>query len=212
MDTSSQAAAPSMIGMDKPKSNAAPTIILWITFVLSLAALIYLFIAGRSMANLVLSRTSDKDQLVSELSSPSYTDIETRANSFKQAFTALSSLSATRKPKSEVLPDLYKNFTKDVKIKNVAISADGTLTVDGTTASYRSVADFMMGLKSYSKISDVKLGATSLNTAEGVSAKEKVLFSVSAKLDLSKEVVMTDTTSVSEDGSTPETVTPAQAQ
>lgn len=212
MDTSPVAQAPSMIGMDKPKSNAAPTVILWITFVLSLGVLVYLFIVGRSQANLVASRASDKTQLVSELSSPSYTDIETRANSFKQAFTALSSLSAARKPKSEVFPELYNNFTKDVKINNVALSSDGTLTVDGTTASYRSVADFMMGLKSYSKISDVKLGTTSLNTSEGVSAKEKVLFSVSAKLDLSREVVATDTTTGSDSDSLSETVTPAEAQ
>ena len=188
------------------RPSAAPAAILWITFIVALLGTFFLFFQSKSVQNNVTERESNRDAIVTQLSSNAYVDIETKANTFKKAFEVFSSISSTLKPKKELMDELYTHFTKDVKINNLAISNDGTLQIDGYTASYRCVADFMTGLKAYNRISSVSLGSVSVNESDDdnqIAENQRISFSVTAILDTKKEVTkaVTDTTddSVSEE-------------
>lgn len=204
MDTGPLSTPNTMIGMDRSNNSNGAGVLLWITFVIALSLMVYLFFANRSMANAVAEKQINKNDIIAQLSSPENVAIEDQANAFKGAFTILSEISANRLPKKDLLTELYGNFTKDVKVRNLALASDGTLTIDGSAASYRGVADFMVGLSAYRRASDVKLASVALSSDDKVAVKEKVVFSVTAKLNMAKAVPETitessDTSTVADD-------------
>lgn len=187
MDNRAQGAEPDIIGIDKPNTSSAPAAILWITFVLALGLTVFFYMASRSAINLVDAKESAKNDIITELNSPAYQSVEEKANSFKEAFDILNNLVNSRAPKKEILDELTQKFTNDVIIKNFAIGADGSLTLDGATGSYRQVADFMVGLQQYKRVSAARLNTVSLDESDEADPKVKVLFSITAKIDLAKE-------------------------
>lgn len=212
MDTNAGSPMPEIIGMDKPNTSSAPTAILWITFVLALGLTIFLYMASRSALNAVEARTAQRDDLISELQSPSYAETEEKTTAFKQAFDILNTLATQRAPKKEILDSLYQNFTKDVYIRNLSISETGTSAIEGATGSYRSVADFMVALKQNKRVKSVSLGTVSIDSAEGVADNMRVVFSLTVKLDLAKQSTsVLDTTSAPEADSAATSAVPADA-
>lgn len=172
--------------VDNKSKSSLSTTILWITFVLSLIATIFFYMQSTSLANSVVESEQTRDEIVTQLASPSYVQIEEKATAFKNAYSILSEINTTRLPKKELLTELYTYFTKDVAIRNIAISDDGTLTIDGNTASYRAVADFMVGLASYERISDLTLGTVATLNTKDIPLNKAVIFSLTSKIDLKK--------------------------
>lgn len=206
MDTRANSPEPNIIGIDKPNTSSAPTAILWITFVIALGFTVFLFMASRSTHNALVAKEAQKTEIQDQLSSTAYTEVATKASSFKDAFDVLNKLTLEKQPKKEIFDELYKHFTNDVIVKNLSWSSEGFLGIDAATSSYRSAADFMTALKNYKRISEVKLTSASLDSGDGVAENQKVVFSITAKLDTAKEkpVVADSSTSSGNSTATPD--------
>lgn len=187
MDTRAKGPEPDIIGIDKPNNSSAYSAILWITFVVALGATVFLFMLSRSTQNALAVKQQAKNEIESQLASPAYTEVEKKANAFKEAFDILTTLSTQKMSKKDLLTELFQNFTNDVTVKNLTLNEDGGLTIDAATYSYRSAADFMTALKNYKRVSEVRLIAASVDTTDGVAASQKISFSISAKVDTEKE-------------------------
>ncbi len=187
--------------MDSSKKSFKSSLILWITFGLSLIVTVLLYMQSKSVQNSVDDKQQQRDEIVSQLESPSYTQIENKANSFKEAFDIFSQISNSQLPKKDLMKELYTYFTKDTKISNLSLTNSGVLNIDGYSSSYRSVADFMVALKSYNRVTEVKLGTVGQNLAEDATPKTAMLFSVSAKVNTAKVITSSDSQSISGDDS-----------
>ncbi len=185
------------LSVDRKNKGVISTYILWITFVLALVFTALLLFKSRSVQNEAMAKQESKDEIVSQLNSPSYLEIEKKANSFNEAFSIISAISEKSISKKELLGQLYGYFTKDVQIRNLALTKDGTVTVDGNTSSYRAVADFMTAVKSFNRVSEMTLGSVSLSEGEDIDAKKAISFSINFILDTQKSVTK-DSSSTSE--------------
>ena len=188
------------------KSSAAspiPSILVWLTFILTVAATGFFWMSDYSNTKAIAAKEAEKNSIVSQLNSESNKKVETEALNFKNAYQQLSTLITSRVSKVDFLNQLYTHMTKDVKITTISLSADNELAIDGGTATYRQVADLMLGLKGYSKLSDFALKNVGLSTEIGVPSNQIVNFSITAKVDFITGAAAAGTTgSTSESGST----------
>ncbi len=189
----------SKFSMDGSKKSSKAPVVLWLTFGISLIATIMLLMLSKSVENSVKEKQLTRDELISQLQSPSYSQIETKANTFKTAFDIFSQISNSQITKKDLLAELYKYTTKDVAIQNLLISSDGVLQLDGATSTYRNVADFMIALKSYNRVSEVSVGGISRSQSSDQDAKKMVTFSVTAKINVKKDLTADDNTDVFEE-------------
>ena len=164
--------------------SSVPAVLIWLSFVVILAATGFFWLSDYSNVKAINEKESEKNSIVSQLNSTSNKKTEEEAINFQNAFSQLSTLVAGQVSKADFLTELYTHITKDVKITSISLSAEGELGIDGATGSYRQVADLMLGLKGFSKLSDISLKNVALSTEEGIPLNEKVTFSISAKADL----------------------------
>ncbi len=192
MDNSPAGQAPAVPNVASGGGSSAAVVLLWITFVIAISAMVFLYLANRSLANSVSDKEDSKKDIVAELSSQKYVEIEQNAKSFSDSATILTEVSATRYPKREVMEALYSNLTRDIKLNSLSLGEDGVLVLDGATSSYRAVADLMTGLKAYDKISNITLGSVSLDTSDEAPVNQKITFSINASLNTKKETASTN--------------------
>lgn len=152
-----------------------PSIIVWVTFALALFLTIFYWMSDYSNVKSIAEKESEKNSIVSQLNSENNRDAEDQANGFKLAFSRLSALVKQDSSKIDFLNELYSHLTRDVKISTLSLSAENELGMDCLTGSYRQVADFVLALEGFSKLSNISLNNVSKTTESGVS------FSVSAK-------------------------------
>lgn len=195
--------------------SIAPSVLVWMAFVIALALTGYFWLMDYSNVKNITEKENEKNQITAQLSSAANKDAEDQAQGFSTAFSELSNLIANSVPKSTILTELYANITKDVKISTIALSSEGGLSLNGATGSYRQAADFMLGLKSDKRVSNLVLKSVALDTGDGVAANQKVKFSISADIQMAKEAAATtgaaDGSSASQSGSPTTTTAPAAA-
>jgi len=76
--------------------------------------------------------------------------------------------------------ELKAKTTNDVKLNNLSIDSEGRLGIDGESATYKSVAELAISLKSSEKLSNVEIKSLSKSsTTEGGSY---ISFSITADL------------------------------
>jgi len=192
---------------DKKKSNPIQ-ILAWVSCVISIVFVVAFYVMYSSTNRNVIERQSERDEIIGQLNSQTYLNIEKEAKNFKEAFSTLSTLSTAQVTKSEILSQLYASYTKDVKIIALTLDSDGHMTLNGKTATYRTAADFMTALKSNKKIKKVNLTSVTLDTEGKENDNEKVAFVVTAVVDLAKEVTGAASTSESTPTGTETTPTP----
>jgi Tfp pilus assembly protein PilN len=171
----------------------------WITALLAIVVTLFFWWISKNQKDALATKMSEKDSLVQQLASPTYADIEKRAQEFKSSVAQLKTAYGDKYSYSEFLPQLYTKLTKDTELTSFAITTDGTLSFSGTTTSYRSVADFVVALKSWETLQNVDLTSVSENLDQG---KITTLFSVSAKIDKTKQKTAATTTTPATTGST----------
>lgn len=184
--------------MDASKKGSRAPVVLWLTFGISLVATILLFMLSKSVENSVKEKQQSRDELISQLQSPSYTQIETKANSFKTAFDIFSTISNYKLSKKDLLEELYKYMTKDVIIQNLSISSEGALQMDGATSSYRNVADFLTALKSSDRISEISVGGINRDQDPEKDPKKIITFSVDAKINVNKDITSDNSSQIND--------------
>jgi len=182
---------------DFPEGNSKsifPSVLVWLVFVIVLILSGYFWLVDYGNVKSISEKENEKNQITTQLNSTNNKEAKEQAESFNFAFTMLNNLISSSTPKSALLTELYTHFTRDVKISTLSMSGEEGFAVDGATGSYRQVADFMLGLKGYNKISNISLKSVSLSTEEGVPANQKITFSISADMQMTKEVAKTETT------------------
>ena len=180
--------------------SIAPSVLVWMAFVIALALTGYFWLMDYSNVKSISEKENEKNQISAQLQSANNKEAEETAVGFSSAFTELSDLVSNSVPKATLLTELYATFTKDVKISTLALSTEGGLSLDGATGTYRQVADFMLGLKTNKKVSNIVLKSVSMSTEEGAAANQKIAFSISADVQMTKEAAKTEE---SAEGATP---------
>lgn len=198
----------------KGKSSLSPVLVA-ISLLVAVAFLVFILLSNRTIKSEIAVASAEKEGVDSELALPANANVISESKSFEEAVNYLTELNATRVPKSDILTELYTYITKDVRISNLSLSEDGTLGLDGFTSSYRSAADLLTALKSYKRISNVRILNVSLSEIENAPEKERFTFSISATLDLTKiepEIVAPEatTTDVLPVPDTTDEITPAE--
>lgn len=154
--------------------------------VISIGATFFFWSANNNVSTALAEKKNEKDSIIADITSPTYKDVEKNAADFKAAVIELKQVSAEKYSISEFLPELYKHITKDVQVKNISVKNKTEVAFDGTTSSYRSVADLVVALRTWSVISDVTLNSASLNV--GKDGKSEAVFSITAKIDPTKKL------------------------
>jgi hypothetical protein len=153
----------------------------WIIALLSITATLYFWWLNRNLTDALEDKKEKRTAVVSQLESPGNKEVETEANNFKASVAALTAAKTARSPVGTFLPDFYTKIDNDVKITSMSMSAGGALSIAGTTANYRTIADQVMALKSWSQLSDVDLTSSSYSVdAENI--KSAASFSITAKV------------------------------
>lgn len=163
--------------------SALPSVLFWLSFAVTLLATGFFWLSDYSNVKAIYEKENEKNSIVSQLNSENNKKVEEVAINFQSAFSQLSALVASGISKADFLTELFTHTTKDVKITSISLSDEGELGIDGATASYRQVADLMLGLKGDSKLSDVSLKNVGVSTEEGVPANQKIVFSMTAKVN-----------------------------
>jgi len=159
-----------------------PVVLTWTTAALSIVATLFFWWMNSNLSASLVEKNNEKDAIFQQISSQG--DTEKKANDFKSAVSQLKAAYSDKFSISTFNSDFNKKITNDVKLTNLAVTADGSLSISGTTKSYRFVADLMMALKSWDTLSNVELMSAVTDVSEGTTATS---FSISAKIDKTKQ-------------------------
>jgi len=177
-------------------------ILLWIAAVIALLATIFFWWSSSNTTDILAEKQSEKDNIIQQILSPSYKDVEQKASDFKSSVNQLKEASKERYSIDTFNKTLFSRINKDITISSYSLAADGTFALAGEAASYRIVADQMMSLKDWDGLKDVDLTSIAADVESG--NYETINFSITAKIN--KVAV---STSLVTDSSAPETTSAA---
>jgi hypothetical protein len=156
----------------------------WVAATIAIGGSIFFWLLNNSTLSALADKTSERDQIVSEIDSPSLANAGQKANLLKAAVSKYEQASSSRYLISDFLPFFYQKVGQSIVVKNVSISSDSQLSFDGLADSYRTVASQMVLLSEWeindkNILKDVKLLSVSENVNE-TTKKVEVPFSISA--------------------------------
>lgn len=129
------------------------------------------------------SQANDKQQafnlILDQLQTKENKAIEAKANNINSAVKIITTASKTKYSFKGFIDELTKKITNDTKLNSLSISDAGVVTFDGTSATYRSVADLALALKSSSKLENVEIAGLTRSSDQGTS---QVTFSMTAQI------------------------------
>lgn len=188
----------SLIQLGEHSSFNFALAIAWFVAMLAVLATLYFWWLGKNAIDVVAEKQSKLDSIEQQIKAPAMVKAEKESSDFKSSVGVLSKAKKDRFSITEFLPNFYTKITNDVKISSLALSADGSLSIAGTTKSYRTTADLVMALKSWSSLTNVELSSVSMSAGGEKEGKLEATFSISAK------VVKSPVTASSSIGSTAE--------
>lgn len=165
---------------DRPGFNFS-LLILSLTTLFAVLATLLLWWTNQDNKAQAEEQTKEKQAIISQITSANYTSVEKKAQDFAASVSALSAAAKERYSMTEFLSNISGKLTKDVTINNLSVSSEGTVSITGTTKSYRSIADFAVALKSWDKLTEVDLKSFSLQIPEDGS-RVVANFSATAKI------------------------------
>lgn len=194
------------VSYDNPNHTNVAGLFMWLAAIIAVAGTVFLWFLNSSTTQALADQNSEKDKIVSEIVSPTYVDVETKATSFKTAVDQLSQAVASRYSVGAFLPKFYAHINKNVSVNNISIGTDGKLSFDGTTTSYKGVAQQVATLTDWSVdskkvLSNVQLLSVSEDISSGVVAK----FAISATIDKKIDLATVATSAASPTTTTPST-------
>lgn len=177
-------------------------VFVWVGFFIALLFTGFIWFSNNSLKKEIASKENEKSQAVAILNLAENQKVVSDVLGVKEVISILSDVSTNQSTKKQVLDGLYTYITKDVKVSTISMAADGTIGLDGATSSYRAVADLMLALKSYKKVSALELKNVSVSTDASTNPAERAIFSFTFKLDMTKEVIKAETPSSALEGTT----------
>lgn len=150
---------------DRPGFNFG-LLILSFTALFAVLATLLLWWTNQDNKAQAEEQIKEKQAVISQITSPNYTLVEKKAQDFSASVSALSAAAKERYSMTEFLSNISGKLTRDVTINSLSVSSEGTVSITGTTKSYRSIADFAVALKSWDKLTGVDLKSFSLQVPE----------------------------------------------
>lgn len=184
--------------------GGAALLICWLTVCLSIIGSIIFWLMNSSAQKSVTDKQTSKDNVVSQLSSPSLFGVEAKADNFKAAVNRLTSISQQRYPMGVFMTQFSAEIDSNVTLKNLSFTSTNDLNMGGATTSYRAVADQMEVLKNWKVnnkniLKNVTLGSVS-ESMDTTTNKPVVTFAITATVDKSQSLT-TSTNSNTQGGS-----------
>lgn len=129
------------------------------------------------------SQAADKQQalnnVLDQLHSTENKTIETKASDLNSSLRIITIASRSKYSFNGFINELVKKITNDTKLNSMSISDTGLVTMDGVSASYRSVADLAVALKSSAKLNNIEITGLNRGLEQGSS---QVTFSMTAQI------------------------------
>ncbi len=167
-------------------------ILSWAIIIVAVVGTIAVWLLDMSVTQSEKQKLSQKDVLIQKISSGEYADLDQKVSGLKSAYNEIKKDIANNFVVSDFLLELYKKVDTDVQIRNISVTSEGKLNIDGIAGSYRAVADQMLALQNFSKLKNVSLLSTSMSVNSA--GKTEVPFVFSADID---ESSLDTTTSLS---------------
>jgi len=188
-------------GLEEKKKVAPSVLFLIIICIIVILASLLIYWLNVGKASTLKTLDAKITDLNSQLSSKELTQTDLKLQTLAGQIAGLKKANANKTIWSKLFVELQTVTPKDVRYTNFSVVEEGTLTLAGETASYTTLAKFLVSLKSSDKFSDIKLlsAATQQSTA-GKSSTTTLTFSVSLKVK---------TQALSEKAVTPQSENPA---
>ena len=172
----------------------------WLVTLFAILATMFMWWMSRDTAVQVAEKQDEKSSIMSQIQSPSNVATEKKANDLLSTVQSLKEAKEAKFPMSQFLISLYTKVTNDAVIKSIAVTADGKLSLAGTTKSYRTIADLSLALKSWDNLTDVDITSASVDKKDNGAMEAN--FSITATIDKNKVLGKTTTASTSTGTST----------
>ena len=179
---------------DETEKFNFPVFLNWVTAILAIAGTVFFYLLSKDLGNKIAALSEEKQEVVSEMTSPTYAQVEKQAAAFKSAVTELEKAQKNRYPLNSFFPKFYGRLAKNVEVTNLVLSAEGKISISGKTKSYRAVADQLLILRDWkvdkkNVLSNVEL----LTVSEAIKdEKTEASFSIIATLDKSVDLMEED--------------------
>lgn len=171
-----------LIPMGEHSSFNFALAIAWVVALLAVLATLYFWWMSKNTIDIVAEKQTKLESIQEQIKAPAMVKAEKDSNDFKTSVGILSKAKKDRFSITEFLPNFYSKITNDVRITSFALSTEGALAIAGTTQSYRTTADLVLALKSWSTLSNVDLVSVSMSTGDEAAGKPVAAFSITAKL------------------------------
>ncbi len=165
---------------DKPSSVVVMS---WVAICVAILGAVAFWLFDSSTVNSYKAKQKQKDQAIQNIAMSEFAQVDKKVSGFKAAYDEIKKASADKFVMNEFLTELYKVINTDIQIRNISITSDGKLSIDGVASSYRAVADQMVALQTLPDVRNLQLLSTSMNTTS--KGKTEVPFVFSADVDKS---------------------------
>lgn len=170
------------------KGGGAASAFFVLTFVITLLFVGFLIVWHYHLSSVANNKKAAFSALQEQLNDKSNKQIKDRANSATMAIQILSNASKSRYLFRAFIDQLDSKITNDTKLNSLSIDSAGKVSLDGESASYRSVADLAVALSTSDKLTDVVVSnlsqssGLSTTTSGNSQTASPVTFSISAKI------------------------------
>lgn len=173
------------------KGGGAAAAFLVLTIIISLLFVGFLVVWHYRLLSVTNNKKAAFSALQEQLNDKSNKQVEDRAGSVTSAMQILSGAVKSKYLFRAFIDQLNSKITNDTKLNSLSIDSSGKVSLDGESASYRSVADLAVALSTSEKLTDVTISNLSQSVAESPAATSgsasrqatsKVTFSISAKI------------------------------
>ena len=153
-------------------------LVLWMVACFSVVITLFFWWVQRDEEAALQEKLSAQNTVTQQVNLPSNLEVEKKAIAFKNSVSQLSAAYKSRFGMTAFLPEINKKINKNVQLSSLNVSSDGTVAINGTTNSYKSVAEQVMSLQASDKLTDVQLVSAAIVDKDG---SQELNFSISAK-------------------------------
>lgn len=173
------------IGETERGSGAASTFFV-LTIIIAVLFVGFLIFWHYRLVSLNSNKQAAFAALQEQLNDKTNKEAKDQADSVTSAVQILSTAAKSKYLFRAFIDQLDSKITNDTKLNSLSIDNVGKVSLDGESASYRSVADLALALSTFDKLANVSisnLSQTASGSASGkTAAAGKVTFSISATI------------------------------
>lgn len=172
---------------EKEKGGGAAGVFFVFSIIVTVLFVGFLVFWHYRLASVAKNKQAAYSALQDQINDKSNKQIKDRADSVTSAIQILSTAAKSKYLFRAFIDQLNSKITNDTKLNSLSIDDAGKVSLDGESASYRSVADLAVALSSSDKLTNVEVSNLSQSatetTAKSVSQNtSKVTFSISATI------------------------------